>query len=285
VTNRHINTALPQFYSRPEMKRVHVPELEDMSWFPGVLRTSMTNLIVVFARSFGVIPVLASLVTRAVKTGKLDRIVDLGSGGGGSMPELIEEVRKSPDTSHVELVMTDKFPNLDAMTTFNDGKRPYMRYERESVDATNLAAAPTGLKTMVNCFHHMRPPQARAILESAHRDKQPILIYEMADNKVPFALWLLFLPLGLAIVSLMSLFLTFGVRPMTGKQLLFTFVIPLVPIFYAWDGQASLPRIYTLEDMDELLAGLSSSDYVWEKGYAKTTDGKNKGIYLLGMPV
>lgn len=266
------------------MKRVHVPELEDMSWFPSVLRTSMTNLIVVFARKIGVIPVLAALVSRVIKAKKLDKIVDLGSGGGGSMPELIEEVRKNPDTSHVELVMTDKFPNLDAMKNFNDGSRSYMRYERASVDATNLAAAPAGLKTMVNCFHHMRPPQARAILESAHRDKQPILIYEMADNKIPFLVWLLFLPLGLVIVAIMSIVLTFGVRPMTGKQLLFTFVIPLVPIFYAWDGQASLPRIYTLEDMDELLAGLQSPDYVWEKGYAKTAEGKNKGIYLLGMP-
>ena len=36
------------------MKRVHVPELEDLPWFPSVLRTCMTNLIVVFARKFGV---------------------------------------------------------------------------------------------------------------------------------------------------------------------------------------------------------------------------------------
>lgn len=64
----------------------------------------------------------------------------------------------------------------------------------------------------------------------------------------------------------------------------FTFVIPLVPLFYAWDGQMSLPRIYTLEDMDELLAGLQTADYTWEKGYAKTAEGKNKGIYLLGLP-
>lgn len=267
------------------MKRKHVPEIEDMAWFPSTLRTAMTNLIVVFTRKFGVIPVLAALVGRVLKTKQLGRVVDLGSGSGGSMPEVIEQLRRNPETASAELVMTDKFPNPDAIARFNDASRPYMSYARVSVDATSLASAPPGLKTMVNCFHHMRPPQARAILESAQRERQPILIYELQDNKVPFLVWLLFLPLGLVIVFLMALLLTFAVRPLTFKQLFFTFVIPLVPLFYAWDGQASLPRIYTFEDMDELLAGLQSSDYVWEKGYAKTEQGRNKGIYLLGMPV
>ena len=266
------------------VKRVHVPEVEDMSWFPSVLRESMTNLIVVFARKMGVIPVLGSLASRALKQSGQGRIVDLGSGSGGSMPEVIDSVRRDPETSHVELVMTDKFPSRQAIERFDDPARPYLHYARASVDATDLAAAPAGLKTMVNCFHHMRPPQARAILESAQRSRQPILIYELADNAVPFGVWLAFLPLGLALVFVMALFLTLWVRPLTLRQLVFTFVIPLVPLFYAWDGQASLPRIYTLADLDELLAPLSSPDYRWEKGYAMTEHGKKKGIYLLGMP-
>jgi hypothetical protein len=266
------------------MKRVHVPEVEDMSWFPSRIREGMTNLIVVFARKFGVVPVLGALTSRALNQSRLDRIVDLGSGSGGSMPEVIEAVRKDPATSHVELAMTDKFPNQGAIARFDDPSRPHVRYARESVDATDLATAPAGLKTMVNCFHHMRPPQARKILESAQRSRQPILIYEMADNAIPFGVWLAFLPLGLVIVFLMALLLTFSVRPMTLTQLAFTFVIPLIPLFYAWDGQASLPRIYTLGDLDELTGPLSSTDYTWEKGYALTDDGKKKGIYLLGMP-
>jgi hypothetical protein len=266
------------------VKRVHVPELEDLAWFPSVLRTSMTNLIVVFARKFGVIPVLASLVARALQARGLSRVVDLGSGGGGPMPEVIEALRRRPQTRDVELVMTDRYPNLDAVEKFNDGQMPHVSYQRAPVDATDLAKAPAGLKTMVNCFHHMRPPQARAILESAHRDRQAILIYEMADNRIPFVVWLLFLPLGLVIVFATALVLTLFVRPLKLRQLVFTYFLPVVPLAYAWDGQASLPRIYTLEDMDELLAGLESDGYVWEKGDALTANGKRKGIYLLGLP-
>lgn len=48
------------------MKRVHVPELEDLSWFPSWLRACMTRLIVVFSPTIGVTPVLASLVSRGL---------------------------------------------------------------------------------------------------------------------------------------------------------------------------------------------------------------------------
>jgi hypothetical protein len=45
---------------------------------------------------------------------------------------------------------------------------------------------------------------------------------------------------------------------------------------YAWDGQASLPRMYTIKDLNELLEGLGSESYTWEKGYAKKKNGKNR---------
>ncbi len=159
-----------------------------------------------------------------------------------------------------------------------------MRYLREPVDALDLANTPSGLKTMVNCFHHMRPESARAILESAQSSRQPILIYEMGENKIPFVLWCLALPLSLCMVFVMALFLTPMVRPMSFRQLFFTYVIPLIPMFYAWDGQASMPRLYSLDDLDELMEGMSSSDYRWEKGYGKTEKGSNLGVYLLGLP-
>ena len=38
-------------------------------------------------------------------------------------------------------------------------------------------------------------------------------------------------------------------------------------------------------DLDELLDGLDAAGYRWEKGKAKTPDGKGVGIYLLGAPV
>ena len=74
------------------------------------------------------------------------------------------------------------------------------------------------------------------------------------------------------------------VKPLTWRQIVFTYLIPIIPMCYAWDGQASLPRMYTLKDLDELLEGLGSESYTWEKGYAKKKNGKKQGTYLLGLP-
>lgn len=79
--------------------------------------------------------------------------------------------------------------------------------------------------------------------------------------------------------------LTPMVRPLSFKQLFFTYIIPIIPVFYAWDGQASMPRTYSLSDYDELLAGLPNDNYKWEKGYLKNSQNKQKGTFLLGMPV
>ncbi len=267
------------------MKRVHVLEFEDLPWFPSWLRTSMTNVLVVLARLIGVTPVLSQLVSRALGELKLDRIVDLGSGAGGSMPDVLEAVRQQATSRTTSLVLTDLHPNDDAVALFNDEQRPHVTYQRGPVNATDIASAPAGLKTMINCFHHMRPETARAILRSAHDNREPLLVYEMGDNKVPLWLWCLALPISLPIVALSCLLLTPLVRPLTMRQLVFTYLLPIIPLLYAWDGQASMPRLYTLSDMDELLQGLDSPEYRWEKATAKTATGRNLGTYLLGMPV
>ena len=266
------------------MKRVHVLEFEDLEWFPAWLRAAMTNVLVVLLRAMGSTRVIAGLVSRVLEEQKIDRVVDLGSGSGGALPEVIELVRANPQTADARLTMTDLYPNPEAVQRFDEQGDEHIRFLEEPVDASRLESAPPGLKTMVNCFHHMRPPQARAILESARAGRQPILVYEIGDNEIPFPVWCIGLPIGLTIVAITCLFFTPFVRPMSFRQLFFTYVIPIIPLFYAWDGQSSMPRIYTLGDLDELLDGLDGPDYVWEKGYARSEKGKNQGIYLLGRP-
>jgi hypothetical protein len=267
------------------MKRVSVPEFEDLAWFPGWLRTCMTNNIVIMARLIGASHAVAELLENVMKSRGLTQIVDLGSGAGGVLPEMLPTLAARVD-GEVSLLLSDKFPNGDAVKKFNEAGSGPVRYVETSVDATDLAAAPEGIKTMVNCFHHFEPTDARAILASAVEHRQPILIYEMAGHQaVPFALWLLTLPIGLTIVFLMAFLKSALVRPVTFNQLFFTYAIPIIPLFYAWDGQASMPRLYRLEDLDELLSGLERPGYSWEKGYGRSKSGGKLGSYLIGLPV
>lgn len=260
------------------MKRTHVFEFEDAPWFPAALRNPMTNLIVVLSRLLGVPQVMSALVRDALAEAGTDQIVDLGSGGGGTMPDVLEALGRDD----VSLVLTDLHPNAEASARLNALDR--VTYHPTPVDATDLARAPAGLKTMTNCFHHMRPEQAKRILRSAQDSRQPLLVYEMGDNLLPLPVWVLLLPISLPLVFLTALALTPKAKP-TLQTLVLTYLIPIIPACYAWDGQASMPRIYTPEDLDELLVGLDAPDYRWTKGVAHKEGGGKLGSYLLGMPV
>ena len=107
--------------------------------------------------------------------------------------------------------------------------------------------------------------------------KEPICIYEISNNSHPTFLWWMEIP----IIFIMALVITPFVRPLTWKQLIFTYLIPIIPLCFAWDGAVSNVRTYTLEDLDILLEGLESENYKWEKGKIKKKANK---IYLLGIP-
>jgi len=266
------------------LKRIHLVEFEDLEWFPSWLRACMTRLIIVFMRVVGGERVLQHQVAQALEaTGERD-VVDMGSGAGGSMPAVLEALRARGQME--SLTLTDLYPNQETVAHLEAQEIEGLRYHPEPVDATSIESAPAGLKTMINCFHHMRPEQARAILTSAKKNRAPLLVYELAANKPPNFVWWLFLPIGLTMTGVMAVLFTPFVRPMTWQQLFFTFVIPVIPFFYAWDGQASMIRTYDFDDLNELLEGIESDEhYVWEMREAEDASGKKLGYTLLGRPV
>lgn len=129
----------------------------------------------------------------------------------------------------------------------------------------------------------MEPANAKKILQSARQNRQPILIYEIAKNNIPTLLWWLLLPLSLVILIVMSWVMTLLVRPLSFTQIFFTYLIPIIPIIYAWDGQASLMRTYTFADIKSLL-GEEDKDYQWTLGDAKKANGRKMGYYIMGYP-
>jgi len=131
----------------------------------------------------------------------------------------------------------------------------------------------------------MPPNKAREILKSAQDHKQPLLIYEIAENKLPLLVWWLLLPVSLVILFLMSWFMTPFCKPLSLKQIIFTYLIPIIPICYAWDGQASMPRMYTFKDIESLLNEILDDQYQWTMQVAKKDSGKKLGYYVLGVPI
>lgn len=259
------------------MKRIHLFEFEDFAWFPHWLRTCLTRLIVVMHRLLGSAQDLTGLLNRALAHSPTPAIVDLCAGSGGPMLEVYPALKARPGHEQLRLTLTDLYPNQELAAAINGQADPALRYETRPVDATRVGAALPGVRTMVCSLHHMRPEVARRILQDAQAQRQPICVYEISDNSFPILLWWVTLPLNF----IMALLITPLVRPLTLRQLLFTYVLPLIPFFFAWDGAVSNARTYTLADMDALLEGLQSADYTWETG---RISGRAKKLYLLGLP-
>jgi hypothetical protein len=259
------------------MKRIQLFELEDYPWFPHWLRACLTRLMVVMHQLLGTPADVASLLTRALRHTGQHTIVDLCSGGGGPMREVFRVLQAQPSGEQLSLTFTDLYPNREVAAEVNSGPNPALTYRLAPVNALQVPVELAGVRTMVGSFHHMNPATARSILQHARDSRQAICIVEMSDNSLPIALWWVSLPM----IFLMVFFLTPFARPLTWKQLVFTYLLPVIPLCFAWDGAVSNARTYTLDDLDQLLVGLETADYKWEKG---RITGKAKKLYLLGLP-
>ena len=260
------------------MKRIHLFEFEDLKWFPNTLRMCMTRYIVTFHKMLGTRKPLAELVAKALKHSKKPEVIDLCSGAGGPMLDVAEELRTEHGYKDLQLRLSDLYPNVKTAQQVNSKNDPSTTYLTEPVNAAEVSDDLTGVRTMVCSMHHMRPEVAKSILQDAQEDEQPICVYEISDNAPPVFLFWIAIPF----VILMVFFVTPMIRPMTWQQIVFTYLIPVLPFLIAWDGAVSNARTYTIEDMAELTKDLQKENYTWESGKIKGKGGKK--LYLLGLP-
>lgn len=263
------------------MKRMSLFEFEDFRGFPGSLRECLTLYIAALHRVLGTERILAPLLARALKASGTDRIVDLCSGGGG--PLLETTARLAADHGlRPSVTLTDLYPNTDAAARINAaGDTAQIRYHLSPIDAGHVPDAFPGVRTMVCSFHHMPPPVARRILQDAFEKRQALCVLEISDNTQPRWLWWTAFPIGMLLVLLMTPF----VRPLRLRQVLLTYVLPVLPVFISWDGAVSNARTYTEEDLRELLAGLEAPDYRWEIHHPQAPGAPATMLTLLGLPI
>lgn len=261
------------------LKRIHLFEFHDLPWFPQWMRRCITRLIIVMHNLMRSHEQLAELVSKALQHSSHKKVIDLCSGSGGPMLKAHNLLKEKSQKDSVELLLTDLYPDKQLAEKLAHSDSPSgISYLTKPVDAANVDPSQKGVRTMVGSFHHMKPETARSILEDAKENHQPICIFEISDNSAPIFLWWIALPINF----IMALFITPLVRPLRWEQIVFTYIIPIIPLCFAWDGAVSNARTYTLNDMDELLRGLEADDYKWEKGEIK---GKTTKLYLLGLPV
>ncbi len=246
---------------------------EDLPWFPESIRNYGTDFLQFLSNQTKMfepaIPALSMLLEHSDEK----KIIDLASGGGGGLLWLNEQLRKK--FPGLKIVLTDLYPNVAAFR-YIEKQADNFQFINEPVDATHVPHHLKGIRTMFLSFHHFRPGKAKEILRNAVDTNSPIAIFEGQERSIPSLIAMFFSPV--------TLLLTIPfIRPFRWKRLLFTYLIPIVPLFVWWDGIVSSLRTYSVKEMNQLIGSLKNKDkFHWEIG--KRKKGPVTIPYLIGYP-
>ena len=257
------------------MKRLHLIEIHDQDWCPRTVRDAETDYLqftIATTKPYAaMVPILAAAFQR---TGTR-QVLDLCSGAAGPwfwlQPVLAERGVSMP------VCLTDKYPNVEAFRQSNRLTHQSISYHPQSVDATRVPEELTGFRTIFSAFHHFRPEQACAVLTDAIHKRQGIAVFEGTQHSVLALLLMLLVPLAVLVT-------TPFIRPFRWSRLLWTYLIPIVPIVALFDGLVSCLRTYSVEELRDLTASLDSNDYHWDIGTVKSKMTAIPITYLIGVP-
>ena len=238
------------------MKRWHLFEWEDCSWFPSTLRDLMTDylrqVVVVFNLYEPVVPILDQLLQRTGTT----TVVDLASGAGGPWAVLAPLLQARHPALHV--VLTDRYPNVAALAAVKHAAPQVIDICTEAVDALHVPAHLRGLRTHFLSLHHFQPHQVRAVFENAIQAGQPIAVFEFQERTMAQVM-------QFALSPVLVVLLSWTIRPLSLQRFVWTYLVPLVPLCVMWDGVVSVLRTYRAEEVRQLIASIPESGaYVWE---------------------
>lgn len=255
------------------MNRIHLFEFEDLPWFPGFLRNYGTDFLQFLSNKTNMFVPIIPWIEKGLQSIGTNHIIDLASGGGGGILSLNQElIAKHPETT---ILLTDYFPNL-ASFEYTVSKASNIAYSMDAIDARAVPKKYSGLRTQFLSFHHFRPKDAVQILENAVTTRQPIFIAEGQERSLPSMLAMFFSPITVLLT-------TPFIRPFNFGRLLFTYLIPIVPLFVWWDGMVSCLRTYSEAEMNDLIAQVKNHDqFHWEVGRVKS--GPAQLLFLLGTP-
>jgi hypothetical protein len=251
-------------------------EFEDCSWFPDSIRKGGTDYLKFFLKTVGFYKPVIPLIERTLIKAGVNNIIDLCSGAGGPMEQINEGLHKKAINT-VTITLTDKFPNTEAYQYIEQKSNGSIRFKAFPVDAACVPPDMTGLRTMFSAIHHFEPEAVKQVLKDAVAHKAGIALFDGGDKNI-------FTILGIILFHPVAfLIFTPFFRPFKLSRLLFTYIIPLIPLTTVWDGCVSILRLYTPEALLSLAKEVSGDAYIWEAGKIRNRAGMHIA-YLIGYP-
>ena len=252
-------------------------EFEDLDWFPDTIRESMTDYLRYLITSLNFYKPIIPLIIEGINHSNTNQIVDLCSGGGGAIEQIQTNVEQLSDTE-IKITLTDKFPNKNAFEFISSKAQGRISFSDTSVDASDVPVTLKGFRTIFSGFHHFNHQFAKSVLKNAVDARCGIGIFD-GGNKNIFAVLavLIFHPI------LFFVFTPFF-KPFRFSRLLFTYLVPIIPICTVWDGVVSIIRLYKPTELLKIAREVDNKNYFWEAGKKRSNWGLNV-TYLIGYPL
>lgn len=255
--------------------RFQLFEFEDLPWFPDSIRqggTDYLRYLLIATRFYE--PVIPLIDDALEQTGETE-ILDLCSGGGGAMEQISRNLNEYCGRE-VRITLSDKFPNTNAFEYIKSKTLGNVDYIPSPVDAGNVPNTIKGLRTMFSAVHHFSPGTIKSFIRNSSENNAPIALFDGGDRN-PLVILGIILFHPIAFILCTPFF-----RPFRWSRLMFTYLIPLIPLTTIWDGCISILRLYKPQELFQL-AIQTAPGYNWEAGKVKNRLGMNV-TYIIGIP-
>ena len=257
--------------------RLRLFEFEDLPWFPSVIRAGMMDYLRFMISTLGIYrPIVPLLAEGLARTGQT-AVLELGAGAGGGTETVLAALH-AHGLPQATITLTDLYPEPHAWADIAERTRGAITFEPVSVNALAVPAHLAGFRAIFSAFHHFPPAAAESMLRDAVQARTGIGVFEGAGKH-----WVEIL-LAWTLNPLAQLLTTPLYRPFRLSRLVFTYLIPLIPLCTIWDGTASILRMYPA---DELLALARRADpsgrFTWRAGQKRHWWGPQV-TYLIGWP-
>ena len=134
-----------------------------------------------------------------------------------------------------------------------------------------------GMYTFINSFHQLDEKKATYYLTQIADSGNSVAVLEGNND----SLWQV---VGMTIFVPLTVILSAPfVQPFRITRLIFTYLIPILPVITMLDGFLALFKLYNPNDLNELVSTIPVKNYVWQSGKADNGRG-GKIIYLMGYP-